>query len=177
GKKLEWQDRKAESFSISPLHCGSYWLGYRNSSKYGGDHGISLSTSVAISGAAASPDMGYMMSSSVQRFIMTLFNVRMGFWLGNPGRAGKRTFFKDSPTQSVRPIAVEALGKTDDTSAYVYLSDGGHFDNFGLYEMILRRCRFIVVSYASTDPSYCYESLAGAIRQVRIDFGVPIELV
>jgi len=176
GKKLEWQDRKAESFSISSMHSGSYWLGYRSSKEYGGEKGISLATSVAISGAAASPNMGYMMSSSIQRFIMTLFNVRMGFWLGNPGLAGKRTFRNDSPTQSVRPIAIEALGKTDDTSAYVYLSDGGHFDNFGLYEMILRRCRFIVVSDASTDPNYCYESLAGAIRQIRIDFGVPIVL-
>jgi hypothetical protein len=172
GDKLEWQDRKAESFSISPLHCGSYWLGYRNSEVYGGKQGISLATSVAISGAAASPNMGYMMTSPVVRFIMTLFNVRLGFWLGNPR---KPTYKQDSPTQSVRPIFDEALGKTNDKSPYIYLSDGGHFDNFGLYEMILRRSRFIIVSDASTDPDYCYESLAYAIRQVRVDFGVPIE--
>jgi len=172
GEKLEWQDRKAESFTISPLHSGSYWLGYRDSEHYGGKHGISLATSVAISGAAASPNMGYMMTSPVVRFIMTLFNVRLGFWLGNPR---KPTFNRDSPTQSVRPIFDEALGKTNDKSPYIYLSDGGHFDNFGLYEMILRRNRFIIVSDASTDPDYCYESLAYAIRQVRVDFGVPIE--
>ena len=100
GKKLEWQDRKAESFTVSPLHSGSYWLGYRNSRDYGGDNGISLATSVAISGAAASPNMGYMMTSPVVRFIMTLFNVRMGFEyflrvvlvrpsrLGSPAAAG-----------------------------------------------------------------------------------------
>jgi len=178
GKKLAWQDRKAESFSISPLHAGSYWLGYRRSQQYGDskNKGISLATSAAISGAAASPNMGYMMTSPVVRFIMTLFNVRMGFWLGNPGVAGEKTFDQPSPTQSVGPIFAEALGMTDDKSRYVYLSDGGHFDNFGLYEMILRRCKFIVVSDASTDPDYCYESLAYAIRQVRIDFGVPIEL-
>jgi hypothetical protein len=172
GEKLEWQDRKAESFTISPLHSGSYWLGYRDSEHYGGDNGISLATSVAISGAAASPNMGYMMTSPVVRFIMTLFNVRLGFWLGNPR---KETYKRDSPTQSVRPIFDEALGKTDDQSPYIYLSDGGHFDNFGLYEMILRRSRFIIISDASTDPDYCYESLAYAIRQVRVDFGVPIE--
>ncbi|MEK6335348.1 MAG: patatin-like phospholipase family protein [Acidobacteriota bacterium] len=184
GEKVEWQDRKAESFSISPLHSGSYWLGYRNSRYYGGADGISLATSVAISGAAASPNMGYMMSSPVIRFIMALFNVRLGFWLGNPGVAGsgdsstfnQTTYDRDSPTQSVRPIFAEALGKTNDKSPYVYLSDGGHFDNFGLYEMVLRRCRFIIVSDASTDPDYCYESLAYAIRQVRVDFGVPIEM-
>jgi hypothetical protein len=184
GNKLEWQDRKAESFSISPLHAGSYWLGYRSSRYYGGDDGISLATAVAISGAAASPNMGYLMTSPVVRFIMALFNVRLGFWLGNPGIAGsgdpstfnQTTYDRDSPTQSVRPIFAEALGMTDDKSPYVYLSDGGHFDNFGLYEMILRRCRFIVISDASTDPNYCFESLAYAIRQIRVDFGVPIEM-
>jgi hypothetical protein len=175
GEKLEWQDRKAESFSISPLHSGSYWLGYRNSKEYT-DRGISLATSVAISGAAASPNMGYMMSSPVVRFLMTLFNVRLGFWLGNPGVAGGKTFHNDSPTQSLGPIFAEALGMTDDKSPYVYLSDGGHFENLGLYEMILRRCRFIVVSDASTDTEYAYESLAIAIRQIRVDFGVPIDM-
>ena len=184
GDRLEWQDRKAESFTISPLHSGSFWLGYRNSRYYGGDDGISLATAVAISGAAASPNMGYMMTSPIVRFIMTLFNVRLGFWLGNPGVAGsgdpttfnRPTYDRDSPSQSVRPIFSEALGMTDSTSPYVYLSDGGHFDNLGLYEMILRRCRFIVVSDASTDPAYAFESLAFSIRQIRIDFGVPIEI-
>jgi hypothetical protein len=176
GDKLEWQDRKAESFTMSPLHCGSYWLGYRKSADYGGKDGMSLATAVAISGAAASPNMGYMMTSAVLRIIMTLFNVRLGFWLGNPGPYGKDTYKLDSPIESVRPIVEEALGMTDDKSSYVYLSDGGHFENFGLYEMILRRCRFIVVGDGSTDTKYSYDSLAIAIRQIRVDFGVPIEM-
>ncbi len=176
GDKLEWQDRKAESFTMSPLHCGSYWLGYRKSEAYGGDKGMSLATAVAISGAAASPNMGYMMTSPILRIIMTLFNVRLGFWLGNPGPDGGDTYKLDSPIESVRPIVEEALGMTNDKSPYVYLSDGGHFDNFGLYEMILRRCRFIVVGDGSTDTKYGYESLATAIRQIRVDFGVPVEM-
>jgi patatin-like phospholipase len=176
GDKLEWQDRKAESFTMSPLHCGSYWLGYRNSTEYGGQNGISLATAASISGAAASPNMGYMMTSSVVRIIMTLFNVRLGFWLGNPGPAGERTYKLDSPRESVRPIVEEALGLTDDKRPYVYLSDGGHFENLGLYEMVLRRCRFIVVCDAGTDPGYEFGDLAMAIRQIRVDFGVPIDM-
>jgi hypothetical protein len=179
GEKLEWQDRRAESFTMSPLHCGSYWLGYRDSKDYAlnrDNQGISLATAVAISGAAASPNMGYMMTSPIVRIIMTLFNIRLGFWLGNPGPNGGQTYKLDSPRESVRPIVEEALGLTDDQNPYVYLSDGGHFENFGLYEMILRRCRFIVVSDASTDTNYAYESLAMAIRQIRVDFGVPIDM-
>jgi hypothetical protein len=80
-----------------------------------------------------------------------------------------------APRNIIRPIVQEALGQTNDDSPYVYLSDGGHFENLGLYEMVLRRCRCIVVSDASTDPNYTYESLAQAVRKIRVDFGIPIE--
>ncbi|HVG32446.1 MAG TPA: patatin-like phospholipase family protein [Pyrinomonadaceae bacterium] len=184
--KLSWQDRGAESFTVSPLHAGSFWpsLGYRRAKVYGrrlfnGLQGISLGTAAAISGAFVSPNMGYMMSSPVVRFIMTLFNVRFGWWLGNPGPAGdrrKRTYDLSSPRLSVRPILYEAFGQINDKSPYVYLSDGGHFENLGLYEMVLRRYRFIVVSDASTDADYSFQSLAMSIRQIRVDLGVPIEI-
>ncbi|PYS02555.1 MAG: hypothetical protein DMG12_13875 [Acidobacteria bacterium] len=174
--KLEWQERKAESFTISPLHCGSYWLGYRKSEEYGGPvGGITLASAVAISGAAVSPDMGYMMSSPVVRLLMALFNIRLGRWMGNPGPQGDKTYRLHSPRHMIRPTIAEALGLTDERSPYVYLSDGGHFENLGVYEMVMRRCRTIVVSDASTDPDYEFESLAQAIRKVRIDFGIPIE--
>lgn len=200
GDKLAWQDRKAESFTVSPLHAGSYWLGYRRTRAYGGDDGgISLGTAIAISGAFVSPNMGYMMSSPVVRFLMTLFNVRFGWWLGNPGEAGDnakpherligfirhgigfgkklgKPFEAASPLLSVLPIVSEAFGQTNDKSSYVYLSDGGHFENLGLYEMVLRRCRFIVVCDASTDADYSFDSLAQSIRQIRVDLGVPIEM-
>ncbi len=198
GDKLAWQDRKAESLTVSPLHVGSYWLGYRRSVVYGGELGISLGTSVAISGAFVSPNMGYMMTSPIVRFLMTLFNVRFGWWLGNPGAAGDKKdlteyivakvrhlffgkgsgkpFELKSPLLSIKPIVQEAFGKTNDKAPYVYLSDGGHFENLGLYEMVLRRCRFIVVSDASTDAGYSFDSLAQSIRQIRVDLGIPIEI-
>ena len=65
---------------------------------------------------------------------------------------------------------------TDDKNPYVYLSDGGHFENLGLYEMVLRRCHTIVVSDAGCDPGCSFEDLGNAIRKIRIDFGIPIEL-
>ncbi|HEX5708668.1 MAG TPA: patatin-like phospholipase family protein [Pyrinomonadaceae bacterium] len=184
GGRLDWQDRKSESFTASPLYCGSFQpadlrlspegaVGYRPSQYYTADGGISLGTSVAISGAFVSPNMGYMMTSPVVRFLMTLFNVRFGWWLGNP--RDWRTYKYDSPTLSVLPIVQEALGMTNDTSSYVYLSDGGHFENLGLYEMVARRCHFIVVSDASTDNDYSFGSLGMAVRQIRVDLGVPIE--
>jgi hypothetical protein len=190
GEKLAWQERKAESFSVSPLHCGNYRLGYRRAEDYGGrvkpgdpkaKHGISLGTSIAISGAFVSPNMGYMQSSPVIRFLMTLFNVRFGWWLGNSGRAGDgasdmtRTYDLNGPRLSVKPIVKEALGMTNDRSDYIYLSDGGHFENFGLYEMVLRRCRLVVIGDATSDAEYSFESLGQSLRKIRIDFGIPVE--
>ena len=34
--RLAWQQRKAASFTVTPLHCGSSELGYRDASLYGG---------------------------------------------------------------------------------------------------------------------------------------------
>jgi hypothetical protein len=177
GKNLAWQDRKAESFTVSALHSGSYCVGYRDSRLYGlnnNNQAISLGTASAISGAAASPNMGYY-SSPFVTFLLTLFNVRLGWWLGNPGEAGADTFNLAGPTLAAYPIIAESLGMTDDQHPYVYLSDGGHFENFGVYEMVLRRCHVIVVSDGSADPQYAYEGLGNAISKVRVDLGVPIE--
>ena len=118
--------------------------------------------------------MGYH-SSPMVTFLMTFFNARLGWWLGNPGPAGDDTFYLSSPRFTVRPIVSEALGLTDRTSPYVYLSDGGHFDNLGLYEMVLRRCHLIVVSDAGCDPHCDLNDLGGAIRKIRADLGIPID--
>ena len=142
--------------------------------RYGGEEGISLGTAIAISGAAASPNMGYH-SSPLVTFILTLLNVRLGAWLGNPGTAGDKTFQLGYPNFSVRPIIAEAFGLTDDSNPYVYLSDGGHFENLGLYEMVLRRCHYIVVSDAGQDPACSFSDLGDAVRKIRIDLGIPID--
>ena len=172
--RLAWQERKAESFTITPLHCGSADLGYRSSQQYGGPKGITMGTAVAISGAAASPAMGYH-SSRVIAFIMTLFNARLGCWLGNPGPAGEKTWQNEGPTSAIASFVREAFGLTGDSNPYVYLSDGGHFENLGLYEMVRRRCRYIVVSDGGCDPEYTYEDLGNALRKIRIDMKIPIE--
>ncbi len=176
GENLAWQERKAISFTSSPLHSGSYCVGYRPSSEYGGPagKGISLGTAVAISGAAASPNMGYH-SSPVVTFLLTLFNVRLGWWLGNPGPCGDRTYADANPQFAILPIVEEAFGLTSKDRPYVYLSDGGHFENLALYEMILRRCRTIVLSDAGCDEKFAFEDLGNAVRKIRIDLGVPIE--
>jgi Patatin-like phospholipase len=188
GRNLAWQQRKGESMTLTSLHAGSAFTGYRRmepyanpgvpspSSKpgYGGADGVSLGTAMAISGAAASPNDGAG-TSALGAFLMTFFNARLGWWLGNPGAPGADTWQRSAPAQRLTPILSEMLGLTSDRSQYVYLSDGGHFENLAMYEMVFRRCRFIVVSDAGADPNYTFEDLGNAVRKCRIDFGIPID--
>ena len=174
GDNLAWQERKATSFTVSPLHSGSSaeGVGYRTSKDYAKDvGGISLGTALAISGAAVSPNMGYH-SSAVVAFLLTLFNARLGWWIGNPA---KEKYTRAYPRFAIGPMFAEAFALTDAKKGYVYLSDGGHFDNLGLYEMVLRRCHFILVSDAGQDPDFKASDLGNAIRKIRIDLGIPIE--
>lgn len=166
---LAWQQRKAETFTITPLHCGNPNVGYRPSREYG--HEISLGTAVTISGAAASPNMGYH-SSSLISFVMMLFNVRLGWWLGNP--KSEKDWKESGPRSSFLLLIKEMLGRTSSEDKHIYLSDGGHFENLALYEMIRRRCKFIVVSDAGCDPTCTLEDLGNAVRKIKIDFGVDI---
>jgi hypothetical protein len=173
GEQLAWQERKAESFTASSLHCGSWRHGYRPSDEYGGPRGMSIGTAITISGAAASPNQGYH-SSPALALLMTFFNVRLGWWLGNPGGKGEETYSLGNPTWSLRPLLAEAFGLTDDANPYIYCSDGGHFENLGLYEMVLRRCRSIVVIDAGQDDKFIFDDLGNAIRKIRIDFGIDV---
>ena len=102
---------------------------------------IARSNAVTISGAAASPNEGYHSSPSVA-FLLTVFSVRLGSWFQNPRRP--EVWRKPGPAHGLKPLLSELFGLSNDRSDFVYLSDGGHFEGLGIYELVRRRCRFIV---------------------------------
>lgn len=164
------QDRKAAPFVATPFHLGGDLVGYMEHDLSAKRRHLTLGTAMAISGAAASPNWGYH-SSPLVGFLMTLFNVRLGWWLENPSRVGDLWF----PLRSFRLFLQEALGQTRGSDPYVYLSDGGHFDNLGLYEMLRRRCRLIVAVDATQDADVTLDDLGRTLRQVSIDLGVAVD--
>jgi hypothetical protein len=176
GERLAWQERRAESFSMTPLFCGNFYEGYRRTDRYGGPRGegVSLATAMAISGAAANPNMGYV-STPALTFLMALLNARLGVWLPNTNENGGEDVARCGPLHATYHLVKELLGLTTRYAPFVNLSDGGHFDNLGLYEVVLRRCRLVVVSDASCDPRHGFGDLGNALRKIRIDLGVPIE--
>lgn len=183
---LDRQDRMAESFIFSPLYCGYdfsptrastydidhvYEYGYRPTDQYSNkDGGATIGTAMAISGAAVNPNWGYH-SSAAMAFLLTMFNVRLGWWMGNPR---KDKWKNPDPDFGLLYLMRDLIGKSDINMDYVCLSDGGHFDNMGLYELIRRRCHYIILGDGEQDQQGTCEGLANAIRRCRIDFGVEI---
>jgi predicted acylesterase/phospholipase RssA len=187
GKELALQTRKARSFAFTPLYAGftreeiggtewqsAYALSKDSGAKQPGcDNGISLGTAVAISGAAASPNMGSY-SQPALAFLMTLFDVRLGWWIANP--ANRRNWPVGGPRVGFFWLLRELLGSTNDDSGFVYLSDGGHFENLAVYELVRRGCKLIVVGDASCDTDSSFGDLYNAIERCRTDLGVEIEV-
>jgi hypothetical protein len=173
---LAWQERTTEPFTVTPLHSGSATpsLGYRRTKDYASrDGGLTLGTALAISGAPAGPNTGYH-SSPIVNLLLALFSRRLGWWLGNPGPPGEKTYQTEGPNVAIVPYLFEVFGQATEMRRYVYLSDGGHVDNLGLYEMVRRRCRCILVSDASYDPDCTYGDLGDAVRKIEIDLGIRI---
>ncbi len=177
GEELAWQRRKAASFMLTPRYCGYAFCkpkgGTISAFQETRNGHVSMGLAVATSGAAASPNMGYH-SSPALAFLMTVFNVRLGWWMGNPRFAEK--WERAGPLLGLFYLLCELFGQTDEKRNFVYVSDGGHFENLGIYELVRRRCQFIVACDASEDHETKFGDLGNAIEKCRTDFGVDIEI-
>ncbi len=170
GSDLSTQARSSDAFLMSKHFCGSVRTGYRPTKDYACGS-ISLGTAVAVSGAAASPTMGAQTPSAALSALMTLFNVRTGFWAPTPSLSYWR-----SGAARLWPVYTlqELVSQTTDLLPYCYLTDGGHYENTGVYSLVQRGCNFIVVGECGADPQTTLDDLGNMIRKVRIDFGTEI---
>lgn len=191
GSDLASQERKGASFTFTPMYSGYSvpWTdarrlgrvsinGYVPTEQYAyRGKGIHLDTAVAVSGAALNPNQGYN-SNPALAFLMAFFNVRLGWWISNPRliQRWRARGNRPTPTFALWYLFKELFGSVNDASAYINLSDGGHFENMGLYELVRRRCTFIIVSDAENDPAMKFEGIGSAITKCRADFGAEIDL-
>lgn len=167
-KDLQVRQRNCDSFVLTPTGCGSWATNFAEIPSR-----LYLGSAVAASGAAVSSAMGMATHGAALAALMTVFNVRLGYWFGNPRFGNQR---HPRPFFPPALLFTEALSSTNEDRAFVNLSDGGHFDNLGLYELIRRRCKFIIVVDAECDEHYGFESLEQVIRFASIDFGVHIDI-
>jgi hypothetical protein len=166
---------------------------------------LPLGAWVGISGAAFSTGLGTRTSLGLS-ILLGLANVRLGYWWDsgvNPRwRAvaarrggdlrkgqGRRPWPLRDRRRSLlpwpkKPFAVqgflvdELLARFPGTArSHWYLSDGGHFENMGGYELIRRRLPLAVIIDAEADPDYTYGGLANLVRKARLDLGAEIDFM
>ncbi len=175
-KYVNQRGRNADFFQFSPVYCGSASTGYIRTDKLEAlCPGVDLATAMAVSGAAASSNMGANTRSSFSP-TLALLNVRLGYWMPNPkrfkGQVGHTPWWN-----RLEPYLLEEMfGLLTENSEKVYLTDGGHIENLGLYELLRRRCARIIVLDAEADPQFAFRSLIEAQRYARIDLGIRMNL-
>ncbi len=194
--------RNSDFFVFSPRWCGGPHSGYcRTGELEYLAPDVHLGSAMAVSGAAAAPNMGSLTSPFLV-MLMTLLNVRLGLWLPTPRRVRRLAQLGLVPTTETpggvrtdsladrlrrwwmrlrnRPsgyaLVQEMTSRLDAGGPYVNLSDGGHLENTGAYELLRRQCRFIVIGDGESDPEVQFGSLAALMRFAAIDLGIEIDI-
>lgn len=178
--------RSADFFLLSKWFVGSQSTGYCETAGLERmDPELNLGTAMAISGAAAAPSMG---NATIRplTFILAMLNLRLGYWLPNPAFCDRwktatapwRKFFGRGLFSRIGPLyfVSELFGRLGVTQPRINLSDGGHIENLGIYELLRRRCRFIIAIDGEADPDLRFPSLTQVMRYARLDLAVDIQI-
>ena len=173
--------RGGDNFVLTPYACGCRATGWRTTTDFMAD-GMTLASAMAISGAAANPDSGYLGTGQTRNrtvsLVMRLFNLRLGYWVPNPRRKWQVKLLE---MLRIKPnhiwpgfsYAVTPMGHRS-SRWLLELTDGGHFDNLAVYELVRRRASLILVCDGEADEKTAYNALVSLIRRVEQDFEAKI---
>jgi hypothetical protein len=172
--------RLAASFTFTPTRSGMPAMkmkGTKQLEDRAGVRALTLPALVAVSGAAISPSMGKLTRKPL-RFLLALVNVRLGIWLPNPlhRRTWRRARARWWDGAGPGYVVFELLGLNTVRRKYIYVSDGGHFENLGLVELLRRQCTDIFCFDASGGPKDTFYTLGEAIAVARSDLNVEIDI-
>jgi hypothetical protein len=181
--------RNADFFIFSPKFVGSKTTDYVATPDIEDVAvGLDLPTAMAVSGAAVSSNMG---AQNIKPLTATLalLNIRLGYWLRNPRRiaiakpAGQQVrhgriseYLRRNNLVANYYFLLEAFGALSEKRKSIYLTDGGHIENLGIYELLRRRCRVIIAVDAEADPQMAFGSFNTLERYALIDLGIRIDL-
>ena len=164
--KRVYATRGGDNFILSPLFCGSNATGWCPTKKFC-EGKMTLATAIAVSGAAVNPNTGVggtgLTRARLLSFVMALLNLRLGYWASHPApdRRPNRgpNHFIPGAYAAGNLIGLDHFGFNEDRS-FLQLSDGGHFENTGVYELVRRRARLIVVCDGSEDQRLLFLGLS-----------------
>jgi hypothetical protein len=143
---------------------------------------LRLSQWMAISGAAFTPGLGRSTSLPLS-LALGLFNIRLGYWWDSGIKSGSRPGRYPPPlAKALRQLPTRIFGTQSTilsewrarfggpSERLWYLSDGGHFENTGLYELVRRQVPLMIAVDAGQDESYRFSDMALLARRIRLDF-------
>jgi hypothetical protein len=108
--------------------------------------------------------------------LLTMFNLRLGVWLPNPDRVRRDQWnrrWRVYPHYLIR----EMFGWNSIFRRFLYVTDGGHFENLGLVELLRRGCTEIWCLDAAGDAPGQLRTLGQAFAVARAELGVEFEAV
>ena len=162
--------RGGDSFVLAPCWSGSTATGWQTTESMI-EGRLALSTAMATSGAAANPRGGFAGSGTTTNpavaVAMSFLAIRLGYWLRWTRGSGLLNWMNPNGNHFV-PAASDYLGYP---GAFIELTDGGHFENLGLYELVRRRCGLIIVCDGGDDRLASYASLVSAADRIEEDLG------
>jgi fluoride ion exporter CrcB/FEX len=164
------RDRRSDFFLFSKHWIGSTATGYAKTDQWrASGNPVDLATAMAVSGAALSSHMG-LGSKPFLRPILTLLNLRLGYWIKKPdnGAGEQHPGFRCL----IREMIASSMSEKED---WFNLSDGGHIENMAVYELLRRRAKYIICVDGEADPNVAFEGLLTLVRHAQIDFGVEIK--
>jgi hypothetical protein len=144
-----------------------------------------LGSAIAASAAAFNSNMGHkpVRMGPAASFLMTMLNLRFGLWVRHP--LAKQFGVRAWPgllyyRELLGLIVLSGRTSPEDVprsaASDILLSDGGYVENLALYELVRRHCKYIIVSDCSADPAVAFDDLGNALRRIREDFGVDVDL-
>ncbi|MFK5986495.1 MAG: patatin-like phospholipase family protein [Pseudomonadota bacterium] len=180
-ENTKYQNRGGDNFILSPYYCGSKATGWVKTEQYMGGK-MTMATAMAISAAAVNPNTGVggegISRNPLISLVMSLLNLRLGYWAHNPQKAPKvnkypnhfypgfYAFFNFFPFWQ---------GNSENRS-FIELSDGGHFENTAVYELVRRKVKLIVVCDGGQDKEFSFSDFQTTIRRIEDDFDVKVAM-
>ena len=180
-----YEERGGDNFILSPLYCGSNATGWCPTTDFMQGK-MTLPTAVAVSAAAVNPNTGVggegITRNPLLSLVMYLLNLHIGYWATHPNpRVRKWNFINHFLPAGLYTIG-SVLGGSHwfgfrEDRPYLRLTDGGHFENMGVYELIRRRMKLIIVVDGGADPDFSFSDFQTTVRRIEDDFGARLEVV
>ncbi len=149
-------------FEFTPLFFGSAGYGY--SDKFP----ITVGKAVSISGAAV--DLSHTIPGRIESTLLSTLNLDLGYHIKNYNNNGRHN-------DMVRLIPFYFLVNPNDSRGTdIYLTDGGHSENLGMYSLVRRLCKRIIVVDATHDPNYQFSNYFKIKNALRSEMQVKLEI-